>query len=151
MQSKDPRDVPKIDFNYFPENPDDTGKNDLESVVEGVKTVRNIIKRCGDLIDEEILPGPAVKDEDIAQFIKDQAWGHHASCTCPMGPDPRGPENDKMAVVDNRFRVYGTTNLRIVDASIFPKIPGFFIVSAVYMISEKATEVIIEDASKSAS
>ncbi len=145
LQSKDPRDVPKINFNYFPENPDDTVKEDLGAVVEGVKTVRNIIKHCGDLIDEEILPGSAVKDEDIAQFIKDQAWGHHASCTCPMGP-----KSDKMTVVDNRFRVYGTTNLRIVDASIFPRIPGFFIVSAIYMISEKASEVIIEDARKSA-
>jgi choline dehydrogenase len=141
LQSKDPRDVPKINFEYFSE---DDGGEDLESVVNGVETVRNIIGHCGDLIDEEIYPGAKIKSrEDIRQFIKDQAWGHHASCTCKMGP-----ENDEMAVVDNQFRVYGTTNLRIVDASIFPKIPGFFIVSAVYMISEKASEIIAEDAKK---
>ncbi|MDF0679229.1 MAG: GMC family oxidoreductase, partial [Nitrosomonas sp.] len=88
-----------------------------------------------------ILPGANVSSRDeIRQFIKDQAWGHHASCTCKMGP-----RSDEMAVVDSRFRVYGTTGLRIVDASIFPRIPGFFIVSAIYMISEKAGEVIIED------
>lgn len=57
-----------------------------------------------------------------------------------------GPESDKMAVVDSKFRVYGTQNLRVVDASVFPKIPGFFIVTSVYMISQKASEVIIEDA-----
>jgi choline dehydrogenase len=143
LQSKDPRDVPKINFEYFPEDPGDGGE-DLESVVNGVETVRNIIGHCGDLIDEEIYPGAKIKSrEEIRQFIRDQAWGHHASCTCKMGP-----ENDEMAVVDNQFRVYGTTNLRIVDASIFPKIPGFFIVSAIYMISEKASEIIAEDAKK---
>jgi hypothetical protein len=48
-----------------------------------------------------------------------------------------------MAVVDSAFRVHGTQGLRVVDASVFPKIPGFFIVTAVYMISEKATDVIL--------
>jgi choline dehydrogenase len=62
-----------------------------------------------------------------------------------------GPASDKMAVVDSRFRVHGTRNLRIVDASVFPKIPGFFIVSSIYMISEKASDVIIEDAKRDAS
>jgi choline dehydrogenase-like flavoprotein len=40
--------------------------------------------------------------------------------------------------------------LRVVDASVFPKIPGHFIVSAVYMISEKALDVILEDAERMA-
>jgi choline dehydrogenase len=62
-----------------------------------------------------------------------------------------GPKDDKMAVVDSKFRVYGTKNLRVVDASVFPYIPGFFIVSAVYMISEKASDVILEDARASPS
>jgi choline dehydrogenase len=148
LQSNDPRDVPHIKFNYFPEDLEGTnGKKDLDSVAEGVETVRNIIGHCRDLIDEEILPGTKVRSRDeIRQFIKDQAWGHHASCTCKLGP-----KSDEMAVVDNRFNVYGTTNLRIVDASIFPKIPGFFIVCAIYMISEKASEIIIEDARKSTS
>jgi choline dehydrogenase len=35
--------------------------------------------------------------------------------------------------------------LRVVDASVFPRIPGFFIASAVYMIAEKASDVILED------
>jgi len=41
-----------------------------------------------------------------------------------------------------------TQGLRVVDASVFPKLPGYFIVSAVYMISEKALDVILEDARK---
>jgi choline dehydrogenase-like flavoprotein len=46
-------------------------------------------------------------------------------------------------VVDSDFRVHGTRRLRVVDASIFPRIPGFFLVSAVYMIAEKAAEAIL--------
>lgn len=51
-----------------------------------------------------------------------------------------------MAVVDDNFRMHGTKNLRVVDASMFPRIPGFFIVTSVYMISEKASDVILADA-----
>ena len=54
--------------------------------------------------------------------------------------------NDSTAVLDKDFRVRGTTNLRVVDASVFPYIPGFFIVTPVYMIAEKASEVILADA-----
>ena len=40
------------------------------------------------------------------------------------------------------FRVHGTEGLRVVDASVFPRVPGLFIASAVYMIGEKAADVI---------
>ena len=140
LRSNDPRDTPEINFHYFTESVN--AGEDLESLVSGVETVRNIIRRCGDLVVEEVVPGPKVRSqEEIGNFVKDQAWGHHASCTCKMGP-----ATDDMAVVDSRFRVHGTQNLRVVDASVFPKIPGFFIVSSVYMISEKASDVIAEDA-----
>ena len=59
--------------------------------------------------------------------------------TCAMKPEEEG------GVVDSRFRVHGIANLRIVDASIFPRIPGTFIVTSVYMIGEKAAEVIHAD------
>ena len=51
--------------------------------------------------------------------------------------------DDASAVLDNNFRVRGTMNLRVVDASVFPYIPGFFIVTPTYMIAEKASEVIL--------
>ena len=44
------------------------------------------------------------------------------------------------------FKVHGTTGLRVVDGSVFPRIPGFFFVSAIYMIAEKAADVIAADA-----
>jgi choline dehydrogenase len=54
-----------------------------------------------------------------------------------------GPASDPLAVVDSRFRVHGAEGLRVVDASVFPRIPGFFIATAIYMISEKATDAIL--------
>jgi choline dehydrogenase len=51
-----------------------------------------------------------------------------------------------MAVVDSEFRVHGTRNLRVVDASVFPRVPGYFIVTPIYIISEKASDVIIASA-----
>jgi choline dehydrogenase len=61
-----------------------------------------------------------------------------------------GPASDPRAVVGSDFRVHGTTNLRVVDASIFPRIPGFFIVTAIYMAAEKASAVIARDATAGA-
>lgn len=140
LRSADPRDPPDIDFHYFDEGT--PGGDDMAAVVEGVQTVRRMADRAGDVIAEEIYPGRQVEGrEAIEGFIRDNAWGHHASCSCRMGP-----ADDPMAVVDSRFRVVGCHGLRVVDASIFPRIPGFFIVSAVYMVSEKAAEAIVADA-----
>ncbi len=93
------------------------------------------------LVAREELPGDAVvDDEELAEFVRSNAWGHHACGTCPIGsPDANG-------VLSSDFRVHHTRNLRVVDASVFPRIPGFFIVSAVYMIGEKAADVILADA-----
>jgi choline dehydrogenase-like flavoprotein len=142
LQSADPRDPPRIDFRYFEEGSDKAG-NDLAGVVEGVKFVRGIssdLRKAG-LIAEEHLPGDdAQTDEQLRDFVRDNAWGHHASCSCPIGL------KDKGGVLSSDFRVHGTHGLRVVDASVFPRIPGFFIVSSVYMIGEKAADVILADA-----
>ena len=61
--------------------------------------------------------------------------------------DPSG-SSQALAALDSNFRVYGTKDLRVVDASVFPRIPGFFIVSVVYVIAEKAADVILADAAR---
>ena len=143
LRSTNPRDVPDINFHSFEEGNDASGE-DLESVVEGVEFVRSMTAAASDLIAEEEVPGIGISTRDqIREFVKNEAWGHHASCTCKIGT-----QDDEMAVLDSDFRVYGTKNLRVVDASVFPKIPGFFIVSSVYMISEKASDVIIAAANE---
>jgi choline dehydrogenase len=50
-----------------------------------------------------------------------------------------------MAVLDRDFHVRGVEALRVVDASVLPHIPGTFLASAVYMISEKASDVLIRE------
>jgi len=93
------------------------------------------------LIAKEELPGDEVEsDDEIRRFVRDNAWGHHASCSCRIGPREDG------GVLTSDFKVHGTEGLRVVDASVFPRIPGFFIACAVYMIGEKAAEVIAADA-----
>jgi choline dehydrogenase len=141
LRSDDPRDTPDIHFHYFAEGNDSSG-DDLQSVVAGVKFAREMNDLIRNKVNiEEVWPGPNCRtDADIAQFIRDEAWGHHASCTNAIGL-----RSDPNAVLDSRFRVHGTRGLRVVDASVFPRIPGFFIVSAVYMAAEKASDVILED------
>jgi len=142
LRSADPRETPKINFRYFEEGTDQEGE-DLNAVVEGIKFVRAMTEdlKAEGLIVEEELPGEGVQsDEELRDFVRNSAWGHHASCTCPIGPKESG------GVLSSDFRVHGTQGLRVVDASVFPKIPGFFIVSAVYMIGEKAADVILSGA-----
>lgn len=140
LRSADPSRAPLVEFRYFSEGNDDG--SDLDAVVEGVNFVRAMNRELGGHIVRELCPGDrGDTPEKLRQFIQDEAWGHHASCTNKIGAD-----DDPMAVLDSRFRVRGVKGLRVVDASVFPRIPGYFIVSAIYMISEKASDVIAEDA-----
>src|SRR5271165_6942128 len=133
LRSTDPRDTPLIEFNYF-EATDDPAGEDLRAVVEGVRFARAAAAPLRDagLVAEEILPGAHVQsDTALAAYVRDTAWGHHASCSCAIG-----------TVLNADFAVRDVSNLRVVDASVFPRIPGFFIASAIYMIAEKAADVI---------
>jgi choline dehydrogenase len=142
LRSAKPWEAPKVEFHYFFESNDARGE-DLNAVVAGVEFARAINHRLATLglIASEEVPGLSCTGEALRDFIQNEAWGHHASCSNKIGAD-----NDPMSVLDSRFRVRQTEGLRVVDASVFPRIPGFFIVSAIYMISEKALDVILEDA-----
>ncbi|PVH82383.1 GMC oxidoreductase [Cadophora sp. DSE1049] len=144
LKSANPLDVPSINFNFF-----DTGTtaggadaHDLQPMVEGINWSRKVSESVsGKYSFTEEQPGADITTtEQIRDFIKNQAWGHHASCTAPIGAD-----SDPLAVLDSHFRVRGVKGLRVVDASVFPQIPGFFPVAAVFMIGEKAADVIIAD------
>jgi len=141
LTTADARDPPTIDFHYFEEGSDASG-DDLRAVIAGIRFVRKMtgkLKQDG-LIAVEELPGESVvSDIELAEFVRDRAWGHHACGTCAIGP--RATDG----VLDTDFRVHGTNGLRVVDASVFPRIPGFFIASAIYMIAEKAADVILAD------
>ncbi|KAI1815455.1 hypothetical protein GGS20DRAFT_330227 [Poronia punctata] len=138
--STDPRDMPNITFNNFAQG----GEEDLQALYEAFQWSRRAIRDYIPLFGafKETWPGKSMsKEADVKQWLRDETWGHHASCTCPMGSD-----EDPMAVLDSRLRVRGTTGLRVVDASVFPRIPGFYIAAAIYTMSQKASDMIIEDA-----
>jgi choline dehydrogenase-like flavoprotein len=136
LRSPDPRDVPRINFRYFQEG----GEEDMRALLDGIRFVRSMTANLKKekLVAEEELPGEERQSDDrLAEFVRNNAWGHHASCTCAIGP------RDKNGVLSSDFRVHGTQSLRVVDASVFPRIPGVFIVSAVYMVGEKAAEAML--------
>jgi choline dehydrogenase len=145
LVSADPRDPPAIDFCAFEEGTDASGE-DLEAVVEGVERVRRMARELRGVLGPEDTPGADFSGPDrLKDFVRRHAWGHHASCTCAIGPREGG------GVLSTDFRVHGTEGLRVVDASVFPRIPGFFIVCAIYMIAEKAADVILEAAASPSS
>ncbi|KIX09439.1 uncharacterized protein Z518_00519 [Rhinocladiella mackenziei CBS 650.93] len=146
LRSTDPRDTPIINFNYFDtgNTADGADEKDLQATYEGMQLSREMFKDYiplqGDF--EEVWPADnATTEAEMKEWIKKEAWGHHASCTCPIGAD-----DDEAAVLDSKFRVRGVDGLRVVDASVFPKIPGFYIVLPTYMISEKGADAVLEDA-----
>jgi choline dehydrogenase-like flavoprotein len=130
-----------VNFRYFEEGSDTAG-GDLRAIVGAIRLVRDIAAplRARGWIAEETLPGQHLQsDDELAEFVRNHAWGHHAACTCAIGPI------EQKGVLDSAFRVYGVQGLRVVDASAFPQLPGFFPVSAIYMIGEKAADVILAD------
>jgi choline dehydrogenase len=144
LVSTDPQQMPKITMNSLDTGvtTDGAADKDLQAIYEGVQFGRRAFDKVVPLGGSftETWPGANVSSEaDVKEFIKNEAWGHHASCTCPIGSD-----NDPMAVLDSNFKVRGVDGLRVVDASVFPKIPGYYIAVPIYMISEKAADVIIK-------
>lgn len=141
LRSADPRDPPRIRFRYFDES--GGAEEDIASVVHGIRFVRQMTRKLKEegLIAAEELPGEEIStDDELRDFVRKHAWGHHASCSCAIGRREDG------GVLASDFRVHGVPGLRVVDASVFPRIPGFFIASAVYMAAEKAADVILADA-----
>lgn len=142
LRSSDPRDTPDINFNFFQRG----GEKDLTAMLDGIKFARAAFDAAPDGLapwKEEHpceYPKTDCTDREEKDWIKHQAYSHHATSTCQIGGD-----GDRMAVLDSKFRVRGVKNLRVVDGSAFPKVPGAFPVLPTFMLSEKATETILED------
>ncbi|YCI07144.1 GMC oxidoreductase (plasmid) [Ensifer sp. D2-11] len=148
LRTRDAFDVPNINFHSFSEGSPDHG-TDLDAICEAIRRVREINGRITGM-KGEIQPGRSVGNESaLRKWVQDEAWGHHACGTCRIGSD-RWQFNvarlrDRGAVLDSSFRVHGIRNLRVVDASVFPRIPGYFLVTPVFMVAEKAADTILAD------
>lgn len=143
LRSANPHHTPHIRFNHFDEGAGQP-EHDLDAMVEGIKLARSYLAHpdIAPLIQREVTPGTEHStDAQLRQYVLDEAWGHHASCSAKIGSD-----EDPLAVLDSQFRVRGVDALRVVDASAFPGIPGFFPVAALFMISEKAADQLLADA-----
>jgi choline dehydrogenase len=134
LRSSDPADAPRILFNFLKE------PEDRRAMREGVRIVRDMYSQgpLGEMIDREIKPGPNVKsDAEIDAYVRaSMDLDHHPTSTCAMG-------QGAMAVVDPELRVHGLQALRVVDASVMPRVNGGHTNAPTVMIAEKAADLIL--------
>lgn len=146
LRSTDPTALPEINFRFFA---DQGADEDIAAMLEFIRWGRRVLNRleppvgpfnitwppCPGSIEADGSCSVANSDES---FLRENTFGHHVTSTCAIGPD-----NDENSVLDSEFRVRGITNLRVVDASAFPRSPGAFPILATYILSEKAAEAIL--------
>lgn len=137
IQSTDLQQQPDIRLNYL------SAETDRAVALASIKQVRKVMtaKALAPHEPQEILPGPdCISDGDILGAVGDIATTiFHPVGTCKMG-------TDNGAVVDPELKVHGLSGLRVVDASIMPKIVSGNTASPVVMIAEKAADMILAEA-----
>jgi len=134
--SPDPFRAPIIQPNFL------VDERDQRVAVDGIRMMRRLLAApelqpycCG-----EELPGPSVTDDSECLEYAQEAGltSYHPCGTCQMGP-----QDNPASVVDDQLRVHGLENLRIADASIMPTVPSANTSAAVFMIAEKAADMIL--------
>ena len=133
LASSDPLAAPVIDPNFLAE------RDDVDRLVRGFKLVRKILAQpalAGQGGQESAASASAQSDAQIEQFIRNHADTiYHPVGTCRMGNGP-------LDVVDAELRVHGLQGLRVVDASIMPRIVGGNTNAPIIMIAEKAADMV---------
>ena len=134
LRSANPADKPKMFFNYL------ETEDDRQRLIQGIRRTREIIaqKAFDPYRGEEIYPGPDLTtDAELLNYIKaNVSTDYHPSCTCRMGMDAD-------AVVDEEMRVHGINGLRVVDASIMPRITSANLNAPTQMIAARAADFIL--------
>ena len=133
LASTDPRDAPKVLFNYM------SHADDWAEMRACVRLTREVFAQPAfdPYRGDELAPGDAVRsDDEIDAFVRETVQSAYHPCgTCKMGTDP-------MAVVDPQNRVHGMEGLRVVDSSIMPAITTGNLNAPTIMIAEKAADAI---------
>jgi choline dehydrogenase len=130
--------APAIQPNYLSES------EDKQVAIDSIKLVRRIMNAPSlqAFNPQEYKPGAhLISDEELINAAGDVA----TTIFHPVGTAKMGVATDKMAVVDERLRVYGLQGLRIADASVMPNITSGNTNSPTIMIAEKAAQMILED------
>ncbi|KDQ20124.1 hypothetical protein BOTBODRAFT_51464 [Botryobasidium botryosum FD-172 SS1] len=134
VTSSNPSETPAIDSHYFEH------EEDLRMIVEMLKFLRKLpeTEPFKSMVETEFTSDLAyASDEDLRERVKDKVstiW--HTAGTCSMLPRERG------GVVDPQLKVYGTTNIRVVDLSILPLHVNAHPQATVYSIAEQAADII---------
>ena len=133
IKSRDPRWAPAIDAGYL------SDERDLEALVGGIKICREVGAQTpmASLSAGEMYPGSATtSDADLRDFVRATVETlYHPTCTTRMG-------DDDMSVVDSQLRVRGIAGLRVVDASVMPRLVRGNTNAPTMMIAEKAADMI---------
>ena len=136
LKSSDPREPPRIQFNYL------ATAGDRREFRDGVRLTREIFaQRAFDPFrGAELSPGAQVtSDAAIDAHLRRKAESaYHPSCSCRMGAD-----DDPLAVVDGNLRVRGVEGLRVVDASVMPAVVSGNLNAPTIMIAEKAADIVL--------
>lgn len=136
LASSDPNDALLIDPNYLAVD------KDRLVMREGLKLGREVMAQPAfkEFHRREDLPGETVrKDAELDAFIREDA----SSAYHPCGTARMGADRDDRAVVDLQLNFRGIDSLRVVDASVIPAIPSANINACVFMIAEKAADMIL--------
>ena len=141
-----PTGLPIIDMKYLDKD------KDLQQCIKAISQVREVgqteaLKHWG---PQEVIPGPGVTSKEALEaFIRGTGTNttHHPSGTCRMGPDPNDCINGIFPpVLDSRtLKVYGCSNLRVMDNSVFPENPRGNPAAAVFVVALKGAEMLIKD------
>jgi choline dehydrogenase len=135
IKSQNPLDHPEIRLNYL------ATAEDRKVAVDGMRFTRRIMaaRALSAYQPEEFRPGVEIQDEEQLEKAAGQLGTtiFHPVGTCKMGNDP-------MAVVDDELRVRGISRLRVVDASIFPRITSGNTNAPTYVIAEKGARAILK-------
>ena len=135
IRSSDPFQQPIIQTNYL------TDELDRRVIVAGMKLARRLLKSAplAPYYDYEDFPGPKVQSDEefLAAATQRGTTTFHPGCTCRMGP-----ANNNWAVVDDQLRVHGLQGLRVVDASIMPRMISANLNASTMMLADKASDLI---------
>ena len=136
-RSNDPFEKPMIQPNYLAD------EEDQRVLLAGIKLSRRLMNTAplAPYFEYEAYPGKEIQgDDELLDVARQRSTTlYHLMGTCRMGP-----ATEKTAVVDDKLRVHGVQNLRVIDASIMPTMLSANLNAGVLMIAEKGSDMVLE-------